>query len=181
MPNLIFLHGPPASGKLTIAKELSAITGYKLFHNHLVVDTLLSLFDFGTPNFVKHREKLWFDLIGDAVLEGTNIIFTFNPEATVDPSFATNLAKIVAERNGTIDFVEISCPEDEIRIRLESEERKSYKKLSSAALYKDLKDQNAFAYPIISSRVTVDSSTRPPLESAKFIAESLSISTPSLK
>ena len=32
--NLIFIYGPPATGKLTIATELAALTGYTLFHNH---------------------------------------------------------------------------------------------------------------------------------------------------
>jgi len=33
--NLVFLHGPAASGKLTVGRELSRLTGYRLFHNHL--------------------------------------------------------------------------------------------------------------------------------------------------
>ena len=37
---LIFIYGLPATGKLTVAVELAAMTGYKLFHNHLVVDLL---------------------------------------------------------------------------------------------------------------------------------------------
>ena len=30
---LVFIYGLPGVGKLTVAKELSIITGYKLFHN----------------------------------------------------------------------------------------------------------------------------------------------------
>lgn len=37
---LLFIYGPPASGKLTVAREPAALTGYRLFHNHLVVDAL---------------------------------------------------------------------------------------------------------------------------------------------
>ena len=44
---LIFIYGLPAVGKLTVAKELAAKTGYKLFHNHLVVDLLISTFELG--------------------------------------------------------------------------------------------------------------------------------------
>jgi len=40
-PPLLVLYGPAASGKYTIAKELAAITGWSLFHNHLTVDLLL--------------------------------------------------------------------------------------------------------------------------------------------
>jgi len=33
---LVFIYGMPATGKLTVAKELVDITGYALFHNHPV-------------------------------------------------------------------------------------------------------------------------------------------------
>jgi len=81
---LIFIYGLPATGKLTVAQELVAITGYKLFHNHLVVDLLLSVFDFGSPQFVQLREQVWlsvFEQAGRSQLPG--MIFTFAPEATV--------------------------------------------------------------------------------------------------
>ena len=59
---LLFLHGPPATGKLTVARELAALTGWELFHNHLVVDAVLRDHPFGTPGFdnyhlaVTHRD-----------------------------------------------------------------------------------------------------------------------------
>ena len=48
---LIFLHGPPASGKFTIAEELVAQFGWKNFHNHLTIDVAKALFEFGTDPF----------------------------------------------------------------------------------------------------------------------------------
>jgi hypothetical protein len=50
--NLIFLHGPAAVGKLTVARELAHLTGFGLFHNHLTVDALTAVFDFGTEPFI---------------------------------------------------------------------------------------------------------------------------------
>ena len=55
---LIFVYGMPASGKLTVARELAELTGYKLFHNHLVVDLLLSVFAFGSDGFVELRNAV---------------------------------------------------------------------------------------------------------------------------
>jgi hypothetical protein len=37
---LVYIHGPAASGKLTVGRELQKLSGFALFHNHLVVDTL---------------------------------------------------------------------------------------------------------------------------------------------
>lgn len=38
---LVVLHGLPAVGKLTVAKQLAEATSFKLFHNHLVVGNVL--------------------------------------------------------------------------------------------------------------------------------------------
>lgn len=43
---LVVIYGAPGVGKLTVARELARKTGYKLFHNHLTVDLVKSLFDF---------------------------------------------------------------------------------------------------------------------------------------
>ena len=48
---LIYLHGPPAAGKYTIAKALETKIGARIFHNHLTIDVAKAIFDFGTPAF----------------------------------------------------------------------------------------------------------------------------------
>lgn len=55
--DLIFLHDPVASGKLALAHELSSLTGLPVFHNHLLVDVLLEVFEFGSPEFIRLREQ----------------------------------------------------------------------------------------------------------------------------
>ena len=81
---LIFLHGPAAAGKYTIARELAAITGFELYHNHLVVDEVLKLHAFGSPGFVAMRDELWRAHFS-ALAQDT--IFTFNPENSVPQGF----------------------------------------------------------------------------------------------
>jgi predicted kinase len=34
-PTLCLVYGPPAVGKLTVAKEIAARIGYRLVHNHV--------------------------------------------------------------------------------------------------------------------------------------------------
>jgi tRNA uridine 5-carbamoylmethylation protein Kti12 len=48
---LVFIYGPPAAGKLTVATELSRLTGFKLFHNHVSIQFVESLFEYGTRTF----------------------------------------------------------------------------------------------------------------------------------
>src|ERR1044071_3119830 len=74
---LIFIHGPPAVGKLTVARELAELTGLPLFHNHLAVDVLTPVFEFGSPSFVKRRELIWLSVFQEAAKNDVSLIFTF--------------------------------------------------------------------------------------------------------
>jgi hypothetical protein len=47
--DMVFLYGPPGVGKLTVSKALAELTGFKVFHNHLTIDAVVPVFDFGTP------------------------------------------------------------------------------------------------------------------------------------
>lgn len=48
---LLFLHGAPAAGKLTVAKALLQMVPGRLFDNHAAIDLARTLFDFGAPGF----------------------------------------------------------------------------------------------------------------------------------
>ena len=65
-----------ASG--TVATKLQHRTGFRLFHNHLTVNALRSVFDFGTVSFndVIHRIRL--DVFETAARNGIDLIFTNN-------------------------------------------------------------------------------------------------------
>jgi hypothetical protein len=67
---LIVLHGPPGVGKLAVGQELQKLTGYRLFHNHLTVDMVASVFDFHSHAFRELRERFWLDVLGRAAEEG---------------------------------------------------------------------------------------------------------------
>ena len=48
---LLFLHGAPAAGKLTVAKAVLDLAPGRLFDNHVSVDLARTLFEFGAPGF----------------------------------------------------------------------------------------------------------------------------------
>src|SRR3712207_3433388 len=93
--DLVFLHGPAAAGKLTVARELGRLTGLPVFHNHLVVDLLLEVFAFGSPEFVALREQFWLATFRAAAASGRSLIFTFTPEGTVKPGFPQRAVETV--------------------------------------------------------------------------------------
>jgi hypothetical protein len=135
---LLFLHGPPAAGKYTIARAVADATGLPLFHNHLVVDAVAAVFPFGSPGFVTLRERFWLDVTRAAVAEDRSLIFTFQPESSVSPGFAEQVAGIVAAGGGETIFVQLRLDLAGQRARIANNDRGRFGKLRDIALLEQL-------------------------------------------
>src|SRR5687767_10567994 len=121
---LIFLHGLPGVGKLTVARELGTLTGFKIFHNHLTVDLVESLFEFGSEPFVELREKVWLATFAQAVkTELAGLIFTFAFDRTVSGTFVDAVQEIVCRNGGEVLFVELTCAPEELEKRISDPSR----------------------------------------------------------
>jgi hypothetical protein len=175
---LIFLYGLPGTGKLTVARELGAMTGWSVFHNHMTVDLLLAVFPFASPEFVELREQIWLSVIEAAAAGRTpGLIFTFNPENSVRQTFIEAVQEAVARHSGSIDFVEILCDQAVLEARLDTPNRREMKKLLSVKLFRELRCQGVFDSPHMPEpRLRVDTTRQSPLESAAEIVESLGLS-----
>lgn len=166
---LVVLFGRPAVGKLTVARELAALSGWRLFHNHLVVDALLAVFDFGSPPFVELRERIWLDVFRAASAAGTpGLIFTFSPEQTVRADFIGQLGAEARARGDTLHWVALTCPEPEIELRLDTAARRGTGKLTSVDLHRRLVRDGAFDRPAMPApALTLDTSLLSPSETAQ--------------
>jgi len=172
---LIFLYGLPGTGKLTIARELSQLTGYKLFHNHLTVDLLLSVFEFGSKPFVELREKIWLSIFEEASSLPA-MIFTFNPENSVRQSFIEKTIQTVESRGGEVLFIEVVCDPAELERRMDTQDRRLHKKLVSLEHYKKLKADGVFDSPKMPlPKLTLNSTQTLPRENAKEIVARFSL------
>ncbi|HEU4798188.1 MAG TPA: AAA family ATPase [bacterium] len=75
---LIFIYGPPAVGKLSVANALAKLTGYRVFHNHLTIDLVRSIFDWGQGPFFSLVDRYRVELIEAAAKANIpGVIFTF--------------------------------------------------------------------------------------------------------
>lgn len=175
--NLLFLYGKPATGKLTVARELARITGYKLFHNHQTVDLLLSVFEFGSKPFIDLREEVWLAVIKRAAIERlTGMVFTFAPEMTVRRSFIPQVLDIVEGAGSRVRFIETTCPMEEVYRRIDNQSRRNTGKLTDHEVYEKLEKQGVFATSHMpKADVVIDTSTLTPEEAAVKIAKELRI------
>lgn len=178
---LIVVHGLPAVGKLTVARELAQLSGWRLFHNHLVVDALLAVFKFGSPPFIELRERMWFEVFAAASRDQVEgLIFTFNPETTISDEFLPRLTKESSDRDDELVFVELTCAESEIERRLSAPSRHSTQKLTSLELYQKLRREGTFDRPVMpASPYTFATDNTSPRETAVRIWSALNSVTPS--
>lgn len=142
----VFIHGPVAAGKLTVARALQSRSGLPLFHNHLAVDAALALFPFGSPEFVRLRHAIWIAGFREAAASGRSFIFTFHPEASVPPAFIGEAVSIVEGAGGRVVFVALTCAEGEIERRISDPSRTMFRKLGALDDYRRLRDSGAFAF-----------------------------------
>ncbi|MDP3736466.1 MAG: shikimate kinase [Hyphomonadaceae bacterium] len=136
---LVFIWGPAASGKLTVARELAKLTGLPVFHNHLVVDALLERLPFGDPEFVRLREAMWMAGFETAATAGSSLIFTFAPEPTVVEGFPDRVIELVEGEGGEVKFVRLQLSVGEQERRIANDNRKEFRKLTSLDLLRELR------------------------------------------
>lgn len=174
---LIFLHGLPGVGKLTVARELAKLTGFRIFHNHLTVDLVESVFEFGSRPFIELREEVWLAVFSQAVaanLEG--LIFTFAFDRSVRQSFIEDVRRVLESASGEILFVELSCSMEELERRIAQPSRRRFGKLNSVQQFRALKAAGAFANPgIPADRLVVDTTELSPSDAAGLIVSKLGL------
>lgn len=169
--NLIFMYGPPASGKLTIATELAQITGYKVFHNHLTIDVARALYPGFDSQMYALVRKLRLDTIEYAAQQGTNIIFTYVYSGDgEDVSFVRNVVDSVEMQGGNVLFVQLTAPKDVLIERVDSQSRKQVRKLTDKAeLAEYLSGYNFNATVSQDNVLQLDTNIANPIESAQTI------------
>lgn len=174
---LIVLCGKPSVGKLTIAQCVFEQSPVRLFHNHFVVDTLLSLFPFGSDDFINFREEIWLSLLTAAMSAGdTDIVFTIAFDRTVRSSFFVNLNNSCSITGTELIFVEVICDNERIEQRLGQRSRQLYRKLSDVTEYRKLDALRSFERPpTLKNTIILDSSHISPEENADIIVSKLNM------
>ncbi len=127
---LVILYGAPAAGKLTIATELARRTGFKVFHNHLSIDCVKPVFDFGTPPFLRMIETIRFSTIAEAAREGVDLIHTFVYAFGEDDEHFSKLIASAEGNGGEVHLVLLKCDPEVLKTRIGNDSRVRIGKLT---------------------------------------------------
>lgn len=177
-PTLVYLYGPPASGKLTIARRLATLTGFRLFDNHLSVDALRPVFDFKSPPFTEVLHRLRLDVFGTAIRSGTSLLFTNNSAwggaggRARFAQFADEAARTVADGGGRTLFVQLTAPAAVLETRVADASRQARGKLVDALRLRQLLAEHDPS-PLHDDDLTIDTAALTPESAAASIAAAL--------
>ncbi|MFN3668449.1 MAG: shikimate kinase [Brevundimonas sp.] len=172
---IVFVYGAAAAGKLTVGRHLAQLTGLPLFHNHLVVDAVGAVFAFGSEPFIRLRESFWLQVFTEAARSRRSLIFTFAPEATVDPGFPERVRATVEQFSGSVRFIALTVSPEEQERRIGNASRSEFAKLTSIELLRELRDSfdaSMAAMPV--AELSIDTETCEPIDAAKRIVAHLS-------
>jgi shikimate kinase len=169
--HLVVLYGAPGAGKLTVARELATLTGYKVFHNHLTVDLVGAVFPFGSEPFDRLCTRFRLDMIHEAALASVpGMIFTFVYAAGTDNEYFRNIIDTAEAAGGRVTPVLLTCDVDTLRQRVIAESRAAFGKIRDVALLDELMREHEFdkAYPDAAG-LKIDTTHSPPSATARRI------------
>jgi shikimate kinase len=168
--NLIYLYGPPGVGKYTVGKELSRLTGYKLFHNQLSIEFVLPVFEFGSEQFNKLVLKYRREVIEEAAKSNTSLIFTSAYAKGYNETIMKDIVRRVERHNGNVYFVQLYCDRQTLLKRIKSRQRNVFHKIRSARKMQDLLERydHMSAIPFRES-LSIDNTDVSPARAARMI------------
>jgi hypothetical protein len=170
---LIFLYGPPAVGKLTVARELAARTGFKCFHGHLTFDLACALFEPFTAPFGALCTALRLKTIELGATYGLEgMVFTYCYAYPSDTPFVERVRATVESAGGEVCFVQLLCEVDELKRRVVAPDRREFQKLGNAdGLEAALERWDLYTPIPDSDTLSIDNTHLPPGQVAERIID----------
>ncbi|MCX6048783.1 MAG: hypothetical protein NT075_27090 [Chloroflexi bacterium] len=167
---LLYLHGPPATGKFTIAKELEAKIGARLFHNHLTIDVAKAIFEFGSQAFWELVDALRLQCIMAAAQQPNGLLtYTSCYDHPRDLGFFERIEHAVLSNGSVLLPVYLQCDVSELEKRVSNNSRVQMGKIrSTEGLHKVLNQWNCLAVPR-DDCLTVSTAGKAPAECADEI------------
>lgn len=172
---LIFIYGPPASGKLTIAEIVSARTGIPLFHNHISRDLVKDIYGDELEKHYALVRTIRLDVIEYCAKNNTDILFTYVYGGQADDANVKEMVETTEENGGEVIFVELTANREDLISRVDNESRKRFKKLSDPVIMTQLtKDMGVYAMPYVDA-LKIDTSSLAAEQSAELIIDRLGV------
>ncbi|CAN5226302.1 AAA family ATPase [soil metagenome] len=172
--HVIFLYGPPAVGKLTIALELQKKLGYKLLHNHLIIDLFDHLFDFHNPSRRVLTREFRMRIVEEAIKNNIDLIITSGSAGSPTLfDYYKDLIELIEKAGGELSMVHLTADPDTLLSRVDDEFRKEHGKKFGQKEMHEILAQPKYVfdkYPDLEHQ-TIDTSKFQPDQAAQQIID----------
>src|SRR5439155_23136827 len=145
---LVFIYGPPAVGKLTVATALAKLTSFAVFDDHLAINALQPMFSGRPTSMDKVVEQIRLAVIEAAACAGVDFIFTFVYAHPQDVPYVDRICDAVERHGGAICFVQLTCSRDEQEARAVHPDRAQFKSVDSGEIVRDWNTRYELLTPI---------------------------------
>lgn len=176
------IYGPPAVGKLTVAQALQKITGFKILHNHLFADLVMSVFNRGNPVTNKLNQQirnLVYKTSAENKLNGIITTFVYHHnESEREKRCILEYKKTLDKLKGEIFLVRLSCDIKELRRRVIMPPRLVSTKISSVKKLEEiLKNDDMTGEAIINGikNLHIDNTDLSPEKAAQIIKSNFNL------
>ena len=127
--NVVFLYGPPAVGKLTIATTLQKKLEYKLLHNHQLISLFDTLFDFHNPSRRILTREFRMRIVEEAIKQDMNLIITSGSAGSPTLfEYYDELLERVTKLGGHLAMVQLIADPEILLSRVDDEFRRMHDK-----------------------------------------------------
>ena len=172
---LVFLYGPPAVGKLTVAKELSKILNLPLVDNHSVVNPIARVFGWGHPEQKRLADEFRIELYRSAARAGKSLITTFGGGGTHYDKFIQATVRAVEDNGGTVTFVRLTAPRETLVERVADASRVEKFTIATEERLAEVFERtpDVISPALVGPHFEIDTSLQGPEESARIVAENI--------
>ena len=167
---LLFLHGAPAGGKLTVAKALLGMVPGRLFDNHAAIDLARTMFDFGAPGFWELVHGVRYSALDAAAEYGVPlVVMTFCYAEPDDLPQFEKFEEIMQRHGGELLPVFVHCSREEAMRRVGNPDRVERRKMTSGEGLGKYLDDNDFTSVPRADCLKLDTGAKPADTTAREI------------
>ena len=145
---LLFIYGSPAVGKLTVANEIARQTDFGVFHNHLSIDCVLPVFEFGTKSFWDLVHLIRVEAVSEAARVGRDLVYTFCYAKDSDDDHVAKIFNAVKKNGGEVCFVLLTAEKEILEKRVLEDSRRKFRKISSLEILREMFDKYELFSPV---------------------------------
>ncbi len=173
---LVMIYGPSGIGKETIARQLAAQKGWRVFPQHLAFDVASSVIGFGHQGFEKYQMDIVHNALKTMHARGTDgVVLTFCYVEKASDLFMNGLRQLIEELAIDAEFFRLECALKEHLRRVTSEGRANTNKIQTEAYLLDYLSRFKFAENIPHTTThVIETTSKSAQASAREIALRLS-------